>query len=162
MEDQRKLKKLVVEAILFSSSEFVPIEEIKKVVGLTDEDLNEIISELQEEYENHAFEIVRLKDKLKIQLKKEFYDIAQEFMEKPLSDDELKLASAVLITGKLEAIKALRLLGKSYTEVVEALLKKGVIKVVNEKGRKFFIPGDRVEEYIELSPDLKRALESFK
>jgi len=162
MEDQRKLKKLVVEAILFSSSEFVPIEEIKKVVGLTDEDLNEIISELQEEYKNHAFEIVRLKDKLKIQLKKEFYDIAQEFMEKPLSDDELKLASAVLITGKLEAIKALRLLGKSYTEVVEALLKKGVIKVVNEKGRKFFIPGDRVEEYIELSPDLKRALESFK
>ena len=109
MENQRNLKKLVVEAILFSSSEFVPIEEIKKVVRLTDEELEKIISELQEEYENHSFEIVRLRDKLKIQLKKEFYDIAQEFMEKPLSEDELKLASAVLITGKLEAIKALRL-----------------------------------------------------
>ena len=162
MENQRNLKKLVVEAILFSSSEFVPIEEIKKVVRLTDEELEKIISELQEEYENHSFEIVRLRDKLKIQLKKEFYDIAQEFMEKPLSEDELKLASAVLITGKLEAIKALRLLGRKYTEVVENLLKKGVIKIVNEKGRKFFIPGDRVEEYIEISPELKKALESSK
>jgi len=162
MENHREFKKLVVEAVLFSSSEFVSTDEIKRVTGLTDEELNNIISELQDEYKNHAFEIIRLKDKLKIQLKREFYDIVQDFIEKPLTEDELKLASAVLITQKLEAIKAMRLLGKSYSEVVESLLKKGIIKVIYEKGRKFFVPGDRVEEYIEVSPDLKEALNTSK
>jgi len=152
--DPIKFKKLVIEAILFSSTSFVGIEDLKKITMLSEDDVKRLINELNEEYsKNHSFEIVEVGDKFKIQLRKEFYDIAKEFMERPLTDDELKLVSALVVVKKLEAIKAFRLLGREYSKVLKSLTKKGIVKVIQEKGKKYIVPGDRFEEFIELSEE---------
>ena len=152
--EQIAFKKQVIEAILFSSSRFVSIEEIAEAVSLSEDDVKKIIVELNEEYSRkHSFEIVEIDGKYKIQLRREFYDIAKDFMEKPLTESEIKLVSVLAISKKLEAIKAFRLLGKEYSETLESLTKKGIIKIVYEKGRKYILPGERFMEFVDFSEE---------
>jgi len=152
--DPIKFKRLVIESILFSSSKFVSIKDLARVVMLSEEEVRKLIAELNDEYsKEHSFEIVEVDGRFKIQLKREFYDIAKDFMERPLTDSELKLVSALVVAKRLEAIKAFRLLGKEYSSVIESLLKKDVIQIVHERGRKYIVPGDRFEEFVEVNEE---------
>ncbi len=98
--DKEKAKG-VIEAILFATSRIVKMKEFMAILEINANDLNEIILEMQSEYQaqNRGIEIVRIEDGFILSSKKEYYEYIYPAIDKrvkpTLSQASLEVLSII-------------------------------------------------------------------
>ena len=87
----------VIEALLFATARIVKISELKSILELKEEDIQQIISEMNENYKNpkHGFEIISINDGYQLTTKNEYYEYLYSAFDKRI---EPKLSQAALET----------------------------------------------------------------
>lgn len=80
----REKAKGIIEAILFATSRIVKMKEFIAILELNAEEINEIILEMQSEYqkESRGIDIVRIEDGFIISSKKEYYEYIYPAIDK--------------------------------------------------------------------------------
>lgn len=97
----REKAKGVIEAILFATSRIVKMKEFMAILEINANDLNEIILEMQSEYQaqNRGIEIVRIEDGFILSSKKEYYEYIYPAIDKrvkpTLSQASLEVLSII-------------------------------------------------------------------
>ena len=94
---ERNQAKGVIEALLFATARIVKISELKSILELKEEDIQQIISEMNENYKNpkHGFEIISINDGYQLTTKNEYYEYLYSAFDKRI---EPKLSQAALET----------------------------------------------------------------
>ena len=87
----------IIEALLFATARIVKISELKSILELKEEDIQQIISEMNENYKNpkHGFEIISINDGYQLTTKNEYYEYLYSAFDKRI---EPKLSQAALET----------------------------------------------------------------
>lgn len=80
----REKAKGIIEAILFATSRIVKMKELIAILELNADEINEIILEMQSEYqkESRGIEIVRIEDGFILSSKKEYYEYIYPAIDK--------------------------------------------------------------------------------
>ncbi len=141
-------KEEILEAILFSSTEFLEKEKLAKYLRVSLEELEEMISKINLELKERPYHIISSGKRVKMTLKPEYYDLVRPFISLPLSEDEILVASLFAYSEKVEAKKLLRILGGKYSKIISEMIKKGILEIKIENGRKVFVKGPKFSEYI--------------
>lgn len=81
---EREKAKGIIEAILFATSRIVKMKELIAILELNADEINEIILEMQSEYqkESRGIEIVRIEDGFILSSKKEYYEYIYPAIDK--------------------------------------------------------------------------------
>lgn len=140
--EKEKIKS-IIEAILFAAGREVPKKELILNLEISEQDLDNIISEMKEEYKNinRGIELIRVNDNYQLCTKEELYEYIYPILDKRnkpnLSNAALEtLAIIAYNTGITRAeIEAIR--GVSADACVYKLLEYGLI----EEAGKTDLPG---------------------
>ncbi len=141
-------KKKLLEAILFSSSEFLEKKKVAKYLRVSLEELERMISEINEELQERPYRVLSSGDRIKMALRPEYYDVVKPFLKPLLSEEELMVVSLFTYSDKIEARKLLRLLGGKYARITSKMIEKGILEAKVEEGRKYFVKGPKFSEYV--------------
>ena len=136
-------KKGIIEAILFSAGREVKENELILALEITKDDLNLIISNMQEEYkeQKRGIEIIKIDDGYQLATKKELYEYIYPVLDKRnkpnLSNAALETLAIVAYNPKItrQEIEAIR--GVSADACVYKLLEYGLI----DEAGKLDLPG---------------------
>lgn len=133
----------IIEAILFATGRIVSIEELQLALELPKEDIENIISNMQEKYKekDRGTELIKINDGYQLCTKKEFYEYIYPIIDKrnkpKLSNAALETLSIIAYNPKIsrpeiEAIRGVNVDGTMYK-----LLEYGLI----EEAGKLDLPG---------------------
>lgn len=138
--DIENIKK-IIEAICFAAGRVVTIEELMLTFEISKDELDKIISDMQEEYAQRGIELVKVENGYQLCSKKEYYDYIYPILDKRtkprLSGASLEVLSIIaynprIIRAEIEAIR-----GVSSDASIYKLLEYGLI----EEAGKLDIPG---------------------
>lgn len=138
--DTENIKK-IIEAICFAAGRVVTIEELMLTFEISKDELDKIISDMQEEYAQRGIELVKVENGYQLCSKKEYYDYIYPILDKRtkprLSGASLEVLSIIaynprIIRAEIEAIR-----GVSSDASIYKLLEYGLI----EEAGKLDIPG---------------------
>lgn len=117
--------KAIIEAILFSAGRVVKTSELARVLELTPEEVDSVISNLKEDYRNdlRGIELIKVNDGYQLSTKLEYYDYVVQLFDnraKPsLSSASLEILSIIAYNPKItraeiEAIRGVNSDGTLY------------------------------------------------
>ena len=135
--------KSIIEAILFSAGRPVNKKELVLSLEISEEDIENIIASMQEEYkeENRGIEIIKLEDSYQLGSKKELYDYIYPVLDKRnqpnLSNAALETLSIIAYNPKITRAEIESIRGVSADACVYKLLEYGLI----EEAGKIDLPG---------------------
>ena len=138
--DTENIKK-IIEAICFSAGRTVTIEELMLTLEISKNELDEIISSMQEEYKQRGIELIKVENGYQLCSKKEYYDYIYPILDKRtkprLSGASLEVLSIIaynprIIRAEIEAIR-----GVNSDASIYKLLEYGLI----EEAGKIDAPG---------------------
>ena len=138
--DAENIKK-IIEAICFAAGRTVTIEELMLTFEISKEELDKIISDMQDEYKQRGIELVKVENGYQLCSKKEYYDYIYPILDKRskprLSGASLEVLSIIaynprIIRAEIEAIR-----GVSSDASIYKLLEYGLI----EEAGKLDAPG---------------------
>ena len=135
--------KSIIEAILFSAGRSVNKKELILSLEMSEEDIENIISSMQEEYkeEKRGIEIIKLEDSYQLGTKKELYDYICTVLDKRsqpnLSNAALETLAIIAYNPKITRAEIESIRGVSADACVYKLLEYGLI----EEAGKIDLPG---------------------
>lgn len=136
-------KKSIIEAILFAAGRPVNKNEIILALEIPDEDVENIIKSMQEEYknENRGIELIKIDDSYQLCTKKELYEYIYPVLDKRnkpnLSNAALETLAIVAYNPKITRAEIEAIRGVSADACVYKLLEYGLI----EEAGKIDLPG---------------------
>lgn len=135
--------KSIIEAILFAAGRPVNKKELFLNLEISEEDIENIIASMQEEYkeENKGIEIIKLEDSYQLVTKKELYDFIYPVLDKRnqpnLSNAALETLAIIAYNPKITRAEIESIRGVSADACVYKLLEYGLI----EEAGKIDLPG---------------------
>lgn len=148
--------KSIIEAILFAAGRQVNIKEFIITFELPKEDIENIITSMQEEYkkENRGIEIIKIEDDYQLCTKKELYEYVYPIIDKRtkpnLSNAALETLSIIAYNPKITRAEIESIRGVSADACIYKLLEYGLI----QEAGKADLPGKPMT-YITTSEFLK-------
>lgn len=137
-----KLKSMI-EAILFAAGRPVAKNEIVLALEISEEDVENIIQNMQEEYKNESrgIELIKVEDSYQLCTKKELYEYVYPVLDKRnkpnLSNAALETLSIIAYNPKITRAEIEAIRGVSADACVYKLLEYGLI----EEAGKIDLPG---------------------
>lgn len=138
-----KQKKSIIEAILFAAGRPVNQKEFVLALELSEDDIDNIIKNMQEEYrnENRGIEIIKIENSYQLCTKKELYEYIYPVLDKRtkpnLSNAALETLAIVAYNPKITRAEIEAIRGVSADACVYKLLEYGLI----EEAGKIDLPG---------------------
>lgn len=135
--------KSIIEAILFAAGRPVTKNEIVLAVEISEEDVENIIQNMQEEYknENRGIELIKIDNAYQLCTKKELYEYIYPVLDKRnkpnLSNAALETLSIIAYNPKITRAEIEAIRGVSADACVYKLLEYGLI----EEAGKIDLPG---------------------
>ncbi len=135
--------KSIIEAILFSAGKQVPKKDLMLNLEITEENLDNIITNMQEEYkkDDRGIEIIRIEDSYQLCTKKELYDYIYPILDKrtapTLSNAALETLAIIAYNPKITRAEIESIRGVSADACVYKLLEYGLV----EEAGKADLPG---------------------
>lgn len=136
-------KKSIIEAILFAAGRPVNKNELILALELPEEDIENIVNNMQEEYknENRGIEIIKIENSYQLCTKKELYEYIYPVLDKRtkpnLSNAALETLAIVAYNPKITRAEIEAIRGVSADACVYKLLEYGLI----EEAGKIDLPG---------------------
>ena len=136
-------EKAIIEAILFAAGRPVTKNEIMLALEISEEDINRIISTMQEEYnsENRGIELIKINNSYQLCSKKDLYEFIYPVLDKRtkpnLSTASLETLSIIAYNPKITRAEIEDIRGVSADACVYKLLEYGLI----EEAGKLDLPG---------------------
>lgn len=136
-------KKAIIEAILFSAGGPVKKNDLILTLEISDEDIENLIKSMQEDYKNESrgIEIIKMEDSYQLCSKKELYDYIYPILDKRskpnLSNAALETLAIVAYNPKITRAEIEAIRGVSADACVYKLLEYGLI----EEAGKLDLPG---------------------
>lgn len=136
-------EKAIIEAILFSAGRAVSKNEIMLSLEISSDEIDQIISSMQEEYnlENRGIELIKLNDSYQLCSKKDLYEFIYPVLDKRtkpnLSNASLETLSIIAYNPKITRAEIEDIRGVSADACVYKLLEYGLI----EEAGKIDLPG---------------------
>ena len=138
--DTENIKK-IIEAILFAAGRAVTIEELMLTFEISKDNLDEILTNMQEDYKQRGIELIKVENGYQLCSKKEYYDYIYPILDKRskprLSGASLEVLAIIaynprIIRAEIEAIR-----GVNSDASIYKLLEYGLI----EEAGKLDAPG---------------------
>ncbi len=134
--DQEKLKS-IIESILFISGEPVEIARIVKVAGVENEEVEQALLILQEEYSHgRGLTIIRKEDSAQMTTSAENADIISELVKSGIQDGLSKAAletlSIVAYRGPISRVSMEAIRGVNCSFTLRALLLRGLLERMDD------------------------------
>lgn len=126
--------KSIIEAILFAAGRQINIKELMISLEISKEDLENIISSMQEEYkrENRGIEIIKVEDSYQLCTKKELYEYLYPILDKRakpnLSNAALETLAIIAYNPKVTRAEIESIRGVSADACIYKLLEYGLIQ----------------------------------
>lgn len=136
-------KKSIIEAILFAAGRPVTKNEMVLALEISEEDVENMIQNMQEEYknENRGIELIKVEDSYQLCTKKELYEYIYPVLDKRnkpnLSNAALETLSIIAYNPKITRAEIEAIRGVSADACVYKLLEYGLI----EEAGKIDLPG---------------------
>ena len=136
-------KKAIIEAILFSAGRPVKKSDLILALEISQEDLENLVENMQEEYkqENRGIEIIKMEDSYQLCSKKELYSYIYPVLDKrnkpSLSNTALETLAIVAYNPQITRAEIEAIRGVSADACVYKLLEYGLI----EEAGKIDLPG---------------------
>lgn len=138
--DTENIKK-IIEAICFSAGRIVTIEELMLSLEISKDELDEIISEMQEEYNQRGIELIKVENGYQLCSKKEYYDYIYPIIDKRskprLSGASLEVLSIIAYNPRIMRAEIEAIRGVNSDASIYKLLEYGLI----EEAGKLDLPG---------------------
>lgn len=140
---QLNQEKAIIEAILFSAGRPVTKSELMLALEITEEDLEKLVTAMQEEYddEKRGIEIIKIEDSYQLCTKKELYEFIYPILDKRtkpnLSNASLETLAIIAYNPKITRAEIEDIRGVSADACVYKLLEYGLI----EEAGKIDLPG---------------------
>ena len=135
--------KSIIEAILFAAGREVTEKELVLALEISEEDIENIIKDIQEEYkrEDRGIEIIKVDKSYQLTTKKELYDYIYPILDKRskpnLSNAALETLAIIAYNPKISRAEIESIRGVSADACVYKLLEYGLI----EEAGKLDLPG---------------------
>lgn len=135
--------KSIIEAILFAAGRPVTKNEMVLALEISEEDVDNIIQNMQEEYknENRGIELIKVEDSYQLCTKRELYEYVYPVLDKRnkpnLSNAALETLSIIAYNPKITRAEIEAIRGVSADACVYKLLEYGLI----EEAGKIDLPG---------------------
>ena len=136
-------EKAIIEAILFSAGRAVSKNEIMLALEISSDEIDKIISSMQEEYnlENRGIELIKVNDSYQLCSKKDLYEFIYPVLDKRtkpnLSTASLETLSIIAYNPQITRAEIENIIGVSADACVYKLLEYGLI----EEAGKIDLPG---------------------
>lgn len=136
-------EKAIIEAILFSAGRAVSKNEIMLSLEISSDEIDKIISSMQEEYnlENRGIELIKINDSYQLCSKKDLYEFIYPVLDKRtkpnLSTASLETLSIIAYNPQITRAEIEDIRGVSADACVYKLLEYGLI----EEAGKIDLPG---------------------
>lgn len=136
-------EKAIIEAILFSAGRAVSKNEIMLSLEISSDEIDKIISSMQEEYnlENRGIELIKVNDSYQLCSKKDLYEFIYPVLDKRtkpnLSTASLETLSIIAYNPQITRAEIENIRGVSADACVYKLLEYGLI----EEAGKIDLPG---------------------
>lgn len=138
--DTEDIKK-IIEAICFSAGRIVTIEELMLTLEVSKNELDEIISDMQEEYKQRGIELIKVENGYQLCSKKEYYDYIYPIIDKRskprLSGASLEVLSIIAYNPRIMRAEIEAIRGVNSDASIYKLLEYGLI----EEAGKLDLPG---------------------
>ena len=136
-------KKSIIEAILFAAGRPVKKSEMVLALEITEEDIENLVQKMQEEYceDNRGIELIKVEDSYQLCTKKELYEYIYPVLDKRnkpnLSNAALETLAIIAYNPKITRAEIEAIRGVSADACVYKLLEYGLI----EEAGKIDLPG---------------------
>ena len=140
---QLNQEKAIIEAILFSAGRPVTKSELMLALEITAEDVEKLVTAMQEEYneEKRGIELIKIEDSYQLCTKKELYEFIYPVLDKRtkpnLSNASLETLAIIAYNPKITRAEIEDIRGVSADACVYKLLEYGLI----EEAGKIDLPG---------------------
>lgn len=140
---QLNQEKAIIEAILFSAGRPVTKSELMLALEITAEDVEKLVTAMQEEYneEKRGIELIKIEDSYQLCTKKEWYEFIYPVLDKRtkpnLSNASLETLAIITYNPKITRAEIEDIRGVSADACVYKLLEYGLI----EEAGKIDLPG---------------------
>lgn len=138
--DRENIKK-IIEAICFAAGRVVTIEELMLTLEISKDELDTIISSLQEEYNERGIELVKVENGYQLCSKKEYHDYIYPILDKRskprLSGASLEVLAIIAYNSRITRAEIEAIRGVSSDASIYKLLEYGLI----EEAGKIDVPG---------------------
>ncbi|MDH7509005.1 MAG: SMC-Scp complex subunit ScpB [Methanomassiliicoccales archaeon] len=126
----------VVEAVLYSSTKPISVSEIATATQLPPSQVRKALKTLVAEYDERksAIEIVKIRSRYSMQLRKEYHDYATPFAERELPDSVLRVAAMIAYHQPVLQSDLAKMLGADVYEGVKTLRSMGLV-AARKKGQ---------------------------
>lgn len=133
--------KKIIEAILFAAGRVVTIEELMLTFEISKDDLDKIISEMQQEYEQRGIELIKVENGYQLCSKKEYHEYIYPILDKRtkprLSGASLEVLAIIAYNPRITRPEIEVIRGVSSDASIYKLLEYGLI----EEAGKIDAPG---------------------
>lgn len=122
--------KQIVEAILFSATKPFSIKKIAKMSGLTEEEVQEAMKQLIEDYRSDetSIEVMELKEKYLMRIKPDYHPYVEKFVEKDIDRGSLRTLAVIALKQPLPLSKLSKIRGNKCYDHVKKLEDLGFVK----------------------------------
>jgi segregation and condensation protein B len=150
-----------VEALLFSSTRPLSIDEISKILNVEKEKTRIAIENLKKRYENSAIEIAETPEGFEMRIKPEYRKEASKVaLGYDLSKGMIKTLALVIYKNPIKQSEIVKIQGNRAYEYIEKLERKGLIKTKKIGRTKLVYLSENIEKYFGMSlKEIKEQIE---
>jgi len=124
--------KSIIEAILFAAGRIVTINELMLVLEINKEEIENVISEMQEEYKNRGIQIIKVEDGYQMCSNKDFYEYIYPIIDKRnkpnLSNAALEVLAIIAYNTRITRAEIEAIRGVNSDASMYKLLELGLIE----------------------------------
>lgn len=133
---ERQEYKNIIEALLFISSKPVRIKEISDVIGISVEEVRNLLEEMETEYQNRGLQIIQIAGGYQLVTKPEYSEYLKKFTSSPpsrLSKAALETLAIIAYKQPITRPEIEKIRGVNVDGVINTLLEKKLIKISGRK-----------------------------
>ena len=150
-----------VEALLFSSTKPLNIDEISKILNVDKEKIKIAIENLRKRYENSAIEIAETSEGFEMRIKPEYRKEASKVaLGYDLNKGMIKTLALIIYKNPIKQSEIVKIQGNRAYEYIEKLERKGLIKTKKIGRTKLVYLSENIEKYFGMSlKEIKEQIE---
>lgn len=135
--------KNIIETLLFVATKPVRLTELAEVIGISIDDVKNLLEELKEEYKDRGLQIIQIAGGYQLATKPEYSEYVKKFTSSPptkLSKPATETLAIIVYRQPITKPEIEKLRGVNVDGVINTLLEKKLIKISGRKevpGRPF-------------------------